>query len=290
MHRQIRRVCIIERSKWVQDEHHGSLIVNVITVSGKTRSLGRGEIIEMVKSERLPCLLSTNCYCLVKLMTKADGQVLCYHVNWSHWYFTIPSSAVFSCAWLCRFEEFLETLIFSQPHFWGNILLNHGQDFQQSPNRGEKEGALFWDPLRKWAEWRSHTMCADWITPTVWHADSLNGTASSRNTDDWFGSTWTQITVRPPCGVPTMNEQMLPPLPLFSCRLPSFSYICCRVMDDKEAGYSFFSPDMPGTIRIHFLPICLIGAIAYESSLSVICSLPEHWESPMMDLSLIRRC
>lgn len=32
----IQRVCIIERSKWVQDEHHGSLIVNVFTVSGKT--------------------------------------------------------------------------------------------------------------------------------------------------------------------------------------------------------------------------------------------------------------
>lgn len=51
MHRQFQRVCIIERSKWVQDEHHGSLIVNVITVSGKIAVWARGEIIEMVKSE-----------------------------------------------------------------------------------------------------------------------------------------------------------------------------------------------------------------------------------------------
>lgn len=50
MHRQLQRVCIIERSKWVQDEHHGSLIVNVITVSGKT-ARAEGEIIEMVKSK-----------------------------------------------------------------------------------------------------------------------------------------------------------------------------------------------------------------------------------------------
>lgn len=51
MHRQFQRVCIIERSKWVLDEHHGSLIVNVITVSGNTSVWARGEIIEMVKSE-----------------------------------------------------------------------------------------------------------------------------------------------------------------------------------------------------------------------------------------------
>lgn len=51
MQRQFQRVCIIERSKWVQDEHHGSLIVNVITVSGKTAVGARGEIIEMVKSK-----------------------------------------------------------------------------------------------------------------------------------------------------------------------------------------------------------------------------------------------
>lgn len=48
----IQRVCIIERSKWVQDEHHGSLIVNVFTVSGKTAVWARGKIIEMVKSKR----------------------------------------------------------------------------------------------------------------------------------------------------------------------------------------------------------------------------------------------
>lgn len=52
MHRQFQRVCIIERSKWVQDEHYGSLIVNVITVSGKTAVWAKeGEIIEMVKSK-----------------------------------------------------------------------------------------------------------------------------------------------------------------------------------------------------------------------------------------------
>lgn len=51
MHKQFQRVCIIERSKWVQDEHHGSLIVNVITVSGKTAVWARGKIIEMVKSK-----------------------------------------------------------------------------------------------------------------------------------------------------------------------------------------------------------------------------------------------
>ena len=75
MHRQFKRLCIIERSKWVQDEHQGSLIVNVITVSGKTAVCAKGEIIEMVKSKTkdFPCLLSTNCYCLVNLMTKADN-------------------------------------------------------------------------------------------------------------------------------------------------------------------------------------------------------------------------
>lgn len=34
--RAIQRLCIIEKSKWEQDEYHGSLIVNVFTVSGKT--------------------------------------------------------------------------------------------------------------------------------------------------------------------------------------------------------------------------------------------------------------
>lgn len=32
----IQRLCIIERSKWEQDEDRASLIVNVFTVSGKT--------------------------------------------------------------------------------------------------------------------------------------------------------------------------------------------------------------------------------------------------------------
>ncbi len=41
-----------------------------------------------------------------------------------------------------------------------------------------------------------------------------------------------------PRGVSTLNEQMLPPLPLLSCRLLSFGYICSRVMDDREAGCS----------------------------------------------------
>lgn len=36
----------------MQDEHHGSLIVNVFTVSGKTAVWARGKIIEMVKSKR----------------------------------------------------------------------------------------------------------------------------------------------------------------------------------------------------------------------------------------------
>lgn len=35
----------------MQHEHHGSLIVNVITVSGKTAVWAKGEIIEMVKSK-----------------------------------------------------------------------------------------------------------------------------------------------------------------------------------------------------------------------------------------------
>lgn len=58
MHRQFQRVCIIERRKWVQDEHHGSLIVNVIIVSGKTAVGAKGKIIEMVKS-KLKTLLFT---------------------------------------------------------------------------------------------------------------------------------------------------------------------------------------------------------------------------------------
>lgn len=74
MHRQFQRVCIIEKSKWVQDEHHASLIVNVITVSGKTAVGGNREIIEIVKSKRLPCLLSSNCYCLVKPVTEDDNR------------------------------------------------------------------------------------------------------------------------------------------------------------------------------------------------------------------------
>lgn len=38
----IQRLCIIERSKWEQDEYHGSLIVNVFTVSGKTAVRAKG--------------------------------------------------------------------------------------------------------------------------------------------------------------------------------------------------------------------------------------------------------
>ena len=42
----------------MQDEHHGSLIVNVITVSGKTAVWARGEIIEMVKPKLKTCLFT----------------------------------------------------------------------------------------------------------------------------------------------------------------------------------------------------------------------------------------
>lgn len=38
----IQRLCIIERSKWEQDEYHGSLILNVFTVSGKTAVWAKG--------------------------------------------------------------------------------------------------------------------------------------------------------------------------------------------------------------------------------------------------------
>lgn len=38
----IQRLCIIERSKWEQDEYHGSLIVDVFTVSGKTAVWAKG--------------------------------------------------------------------------------------------------------------------------------------------------------------------------------------------------------------------------------------------------------
>lgn len=51
MHRQFQQVCIIEKSKWVQHEHHGSLIVDVITVSGKTAAWAKGDVIETVKSK-----------------------------------------------------------------------------------------------------------------------------------------------------------------------------------------------------------------------------------------------
>lgn len=38
----IQRLCIIERSKWEQDDFHASLIVNVFTVSGKTEVWAKG--------------------------------------------------------------------------------------------------------------------------------------------------------------------------------------------------------------------------------------------------------
>lgn len=55
----------------MQDEHHGSLIVNAFTVSGKTAVWSRGKIIELVKSKDFLRLLSTNCYRLVMLITNA---------------------------------------------------------------------------------------------------------------------------------------------------------------------------------------------------------------------------
>lgn len=60
MHTQFRKACITERSGWVQNEHHGSLIVNVITVSGKTAvwvagsgGVGWWGVIEVVESKDL---------------------------------------------------------------------------------------------------------------------------------------------------------------------------------------------------------------------------------------------
>lgn len=55
---QFQWVCIIESSKWGQNERHGSLIVNMITVSGNTAVWTTREIIEMVKSEGKICLFT----------------------------------------------------------------------------------------------------------------------------------------------------------------------------------------------------------------------------------------
>lgn len=53
--------------------------------------------------------------------------------------------------------------------------------------------------------------------------------------------------------------------------------------DGRQRGWLQFTPDVPGTIRNHFLPICLIAALAYTSDL--LCLYTER--PPMMDLPLI---
>lgn len=57
--------------------------------------------------------------------------------------------------------------------------------------------------------------------------------------------------------------------------------------DGRQRGWLQFTPDIPGTIRDHFLPICLIAAIAYRSDLLSVCTLSIPSDGSLIDLPVL---
>lgn len=57
--------------------------------------------------------------------------------------------------------------------------------------------------------------------------------------------------------------------------------------DGRQIGWRQFTPDIPGTIRNHFLPICLIAAIAYRSDLLSVSALSVPDDGSLIDLPVL---
>lgn len=76
---------------------------------------------------------------------------------------------------------------------------------------------------------------------------------------------------------------MLPPLPL-PTPPPRFLQLHMLQGDGRQRACLQFTPDTPGTIRNHFLPICLIAAIAYRSDLLSVCALSVPNDGTLIDL------
>ncbi len=58
--------------------------------------------------------------------------------------------------------------------------------------------------------------------------------------------------------------------------------------DGRQRGWLQFTPDIPGTIRNHFLPICLIAAIAYRSDLLSVSALSVPNDGFHIDLPVLK--
>lgn len=137
------------------------------------------------------------------------------------------------------------------------------------------------------AEWRSHTRGADWVTSTVWHADLLSDTASSRSTRHqiWFDVN-PDYRLAPLRGshaertdACSSSFPLLPP-PIFQLHMLQG--------DGRQRGWLQFTPDIPGTIRNHFLPICLIAAIAYRSDSLSVSALSVPNDGSHIDLPVLK--
>lgn len=121
---------------------------------------------------------------------------------------------------------------------------------------------FFWKP-----EWRSHTAGGGYgahlvtfscLTHRLSHWHSIIRTGAR------FGLTWTQITVSPPEGFPRWTSRCFPLLLFLP---PPYFRLHMLRGDGRQRVWVQFTPDIPGTIRNHFLPICLIAAITYRSDL-----------------------
>lgn len=158
--------------------------------------------------------------------------MLCYDVNCSHWqllhlHLTLQMPGVQRTDGVIHF---LWSQLLSQ------LCFNYQQDFDKASRDRKWEiplesGGVGWVKVTQQGCWLSDfhgltrrlTKCH--VIPQHRH-------------QIWFDVNSDYRVAPPPRGVPMLNEQMLSPLPLLSCRLPSFSYIFSRVMDDKDAGCS----------------------------------------------------
>lgn len=57
--------------------------------------------------------------------------------------------------------------------------------------------------------------------------------------------------------------------------------------DGRRKGWLQFLPDIPGTIRNPFLPICLMAAIAYRSDLLSVSPLSVPNDGSLIDLPVL---
>lgn len=129
--------------------------------------------------------------------------------------------------------------------------------------------SFFWKPIRKQSGARvkvthrggvygAHSVTFSCLTHRLshWHSIILTGAR--------FGLTWTRITVSPPEGFPRWTSRCFPLLLFLP---PPYFRLHMLRGDGRQRVWLQFTPDIPGTIRNHFLPICLIAAITYRSDL-----------------------